>query len=206
MGAVRDVAGLDDAARVALPEPRQRIAAGTVDAGKAEDVDLDSASPSRLDPARFVGEPRQPPLRAGQRRARLADPGAEMLAVNADGRVIDNAPERRRSRDRRRKTALRRLSCAARRNRNDDRLGPLQRLLDAGVGPRAVVYVSLDAFAAKRGDALLRAHGSARLDRRHPPDERLRAIAEAEEEDFHLALPKWTFCCVTRRTLARPSG
>ncbi len=79
-------------------------------------------------------KPRQPPLRAGQRRARLVDPGPGMLAVNADGRIIDDAAERRGGRDRRGEPVERPAARPARRNRDDDRLRPVERLPEPGPG------------------------------------------------------------------------
>ncbi len=108
-----------------------------------------------------------------------------MLAVDADGRIINDAPERRRV-PYRVGEAVERAVRPPRRNRDDDRLGAFQRIFDTGVGVGPVESVGLDAGGAERRDPLVRPYRAARLDRGRSPDQRLRAIAEAKEEDFHL--------------------
>src|SRR5208337_5170271 len=73
----------------------------------------------------------------------------------------------------------------ARRDRDNDRLGALQRLFETGVGARAVEDEDLDAPAPDLRRPLVRPNRAARLDRRRQPNDCLGAIAEAEEEDFH---------------------
>ena len=182
------MAGLDDPARVALPQPHESVAAGAIDAGKAQDVDRRPARPARLDPARLVREPRETPVRTRQRRARLVDPLAAVVPINPDGRIIEDAAERRRSRDRRGEELGRRAAPCPGRDRDDDRLRPLNRLFERRLPSRAVEDISLDPGGSKRSDALVRPRRAARLYSRRPPDERLGAISDPEEEDFHVRI------------------
>ena len=130
MGAVEHLARLDDPPRLALAQIDERIAAGPVDAGEAQDVGFRPPRPRRRRPARLVLEPRQSARRARPRRARLVDPGAAMIAINADGRIVDDAPQRRRGGDGGREALERRACPVARRDRDDDRLGLPKRLLE----------------------------------------------------------------------------
>ena len=100
---------------------------------------------------------------------------------NNRGCVAKPAP-----RDRRGEQFRRRAAPRARRDRDDDRLRALKGLLETGVPSGAVEDISLDPSGSKRGDALLRPRRAARLDRRRPPDQRLGAITNPEEEDFHV--------------------
>ena len=77
-----------------------------------------------------------------------------MVAINADGRIIDDAPQRRRGGDRGPEALERRPCPVARRDRDDDRLGLRERLLKPGLRLGAVELIGLDALAPQRGDAL----------------------------------------------------
>ena len=123
MGAVEHLTRLDDPPRLAPPHSDERVAARPIDAGKPQDVGFRPPRPSGLRPAGLVLEPRQPSRRAGQRRAGLVDPRAAMIAVNPDGRIIDDAPQRRRGGDGGGEALERRAPSVARRDRDDDCLG-----------------------------------------------------------------------------------
>ncbi len=110
-----------------------------------------------------------------------------MLAIDADGRIIDDSAKRRSGADRLRETVERPVG-PVRRDRHDDRLGAVQRVLEAGIGARAVEDAGLDARGAESSDAFVRARRAAGLDQGRSPDEGFGAIAEAEEEDFHLSV------------------
>ena len=180
MGAVEDLVRLDDPPRLALAQIDERIAAGPIDPGKAQDVGFGPPRPGRRRPARLVLEPRQSARRARPRRAGLVDPGAAVIAINADGRIIDDAPQRRRGGDRGPKALERRACPVARRDGDDDRLGLLKRLVEPGLRLGAVELIGLDALATQRGDALRRPRRSARLDPGLALNEPPGAIAEAE--------------------------
>ena len=189
MGAVDDMVGFDDPPRFAAPDLVEGVAPGPVDARQAEDVGGDPPSPRRLRPAGFVSETGEPAFRTGQRRRSLVDPSAAVLAVDADGREIDDARKVGRGGDRGGEEVERPLP-PARRNGDDNRLGPLQRRREPEIDPRPLEDVSLDAGGAQRGDALVRPRRPARLERRRPPDQRLGRVAEAEKEyvESHCAL------------------
>ena len=146
--------------------------------------------PGRRRPAGLVLEPRQSARRARPRRAGLVDPRPAVVAVNPDGRIIDDAPQRRRGGDRGPEAIERRACPVARRDRDDDRLGFLERLLQPRLGLRAVEPIGLDALATQRGDASRGPRGSARLDPGLALNEPPGAIAEAEEEDFTRSLAR----------------
>ena len=107
-----------------------------------------------------------------------------MVAVYPDGRVVDDPPQRRRRSDSGPKPIDRRPRPIARRDRDDDGLRLLERLLQARLRLRAVELIGFDALATQRGDALRGPRGSARLDPGLALNEAPGAIAEAEEEDF----------------------
>ena len=123
MGAVEHLARLDDPARLPLAQIDERIAARPVDPGEAQDVSFGAPRPGRRRPARLVLEPGEAARGARQGRARLVDPFPRVIPINADGRIIDDAPERRRGGDGGREALDRRARATARRDRDDDRLG-----------------------------------------------------------------------------------
>ena len=99
MRAVEDLTRLDDTPRLALAQIDQSVAAGPVDSGETQDVPFGPTRPGRRRPARLVLEPRKPTESARQRRARLVDPAAAVIAIDADGRIIEDPPQVRRGVD-----------------------------------------------------------------------------------------------------------
>ena len=112
MGAVEHLARLDDPARLAPPQADQRIAAGPIDSGEAQDVGFGSSLSGRRRPARLVVEPRQSTRGARPRRARFIDPGPGVIAIDADGRVVDDPAQRRRGCERDREALERRAALS----------------------------------------------------------------------------------------------
>src|SRR5690349_2251620 len=95
MDAVEHLAGLHQPPRSAFGEVDEGIAARAVDAGEPEHGDRHAALAAVLDPG-LLG--REAQLRAAGRRtgfARLVDPGALVVAIDADGREISDPSERR---------------------------------------------------------------------------------------------------------------
>ena len=164
MGAVEHLARLDDAPRLPLAQIDERIAAGPVDPGEAQDVGFGAPRFGCGRPARLVLEPGEAARGARQRRARLVDPFPRVIPINADGRIIDDAPERRRGGDRGREALDRRARATARRDGDDDRLGLPERLLEPRLRLDAVEAIGLDALATQRGDGFSGPGRSARLD------------------------------------------
>ena len=87
--------------------------------------------------------------------------------------------------------AIERRPCpVARRNRDDDRLGPAKRLFKSRVRLGAVELIGLNALATQRAHGFGRPRRSARLDPGLAMNEAPGAIAEPEEEDPHLPAPR----------------
>ena len=116
----------------------------------------------------------------------FVDPGPGVIAVDADGRVVDDPPQRRRGGDRGRKALERRASAyrAAGSRRRWPRPSS-SAALQPRLGLGAVECIGLDALAAQRGDALGGPRRSARLDPGLTLNEPPGAIADAEEEHPH---------------------
>ena len=93
MDAVEDLARLDDAAGFAARDLDQRVLPGSVNAGEAQDRDRDAAARAKIQPGLLGGEPLAAARRARLRRRCLVDPGAAAVAINADGREIDDCAQ-----------------------------------------------------------------------------------------------------------------
>src|SRR6202453_1690461 len=183
MRAIEHLARLDDPPRLAAADIDQRVAAGAIDAGEAQDVRVGPSGPSRRRPARLVLEPRPAAGRSRPRRACLVDPFAGVVAVHADGRIVDDAPQRRRGGDDGPEAIDPRPCPVARRDRDDNRLGRPKRLLQPGVRVGPVKLIGFDPLATQRGHGLRAPRRSDRLDPGLALNEAAGAIAEAEEED-----------------------
>src|SRR5208282_4051206 len=97
MDTIEDLAAFHDALRGPGLEIDERIAAGAVDSGKPQDINLFVMLLADRGPG-FLGlKARQRTLRGGRRGHGFVDPFAVPVAIDADGRKIDDsllAPER----------------------------------------------------------------------------------------------------------------
>src|SRR6185295_8287598 len=167
----------------------ERVLARPVDAGEAEDRDRLAGALSERFPRVFSVEPLAAALRDRHRRRGLVDPAAGVIAIDADGREIDDRPQVRRASDRAGEWPEHRVTLLAWRHRDEQRVGVHQR----GGGFRrrlaAVEHECFDGVPAKTrrrdsGGFFARAHGAG--DAVEPGAEFgevvLGAIAKAEAE------------------------
>ncbi len=196
MDAVEHLARLDDAPGAAGLHGFQRVLAGAVDAGDADHGDGHAArGAERLPGALGFDAVLRPRQRRGERRV-LVDPAAVMVAIDRDGREIDDCREPRRSGDGVAEQAKRRIDAVVGRDRDEQHVRLCDRVDERRRGGLAVEHDDLDAASAEGaasefGGILLAAGGAD--DAREPPavtgDIVLGGIAEAEAEQRGHARP-----------------
>src|SRR5690349_11657589 len=108
-----------------------------------------------------------------------------MVAIDPDGRIVDDPPQGRRRGDCGAKALQSPPSPIARRDGDDDRFGFLKRRLEPRLGIDAVEAIGLDPGPTQSAYGFGRALRPARLDPGLALNEPPGAIAEAEEEDLH---------------------
>ena len=139
-------------------------------------------------PLRLGAEAGAAALRARMGRARLVDPGAAMVAIDADRREVHDAAQTLHGGDRPRETREDGI-VRARRDGDEERLCGGKARRQRRVGPRTVENESLDAVGGERFGLLRLAYRAARLHIFPPAEEMQRRVAEAEAEDLHAPLP-----------------
>ena len=170
---------------------RERVAAGAVDAGEAEDVDGLAGAVAELEPGLLGREP--PPRARADRRGRrvLVDPAAAMVAIDADRREVADPGEPRRGGDRGGEMPERRVALRVRRDRDQERVGAGQGACDSRLARsrRRRSKGSMPSAAQRRG--LLRRRLPSRRWSRTGRGSAARSaarVAEAEGEQVHAAL------------------
>src|SRR6516165_11032956 len=95
----KDLARLVDASCGAGAQSIQRAAAGAVDCGEPEDVDRDTTTTPKLEPALLGGDAAAAALAGRQQRGGFVDPPAAAVAIDRGRRQITEPGQSRGRRD-----------------------------------------------------------------------------------------------------------